>query len=70
MAVFMTAMNLIEELQLLEQELKGKFSLSFLESLARETGMIQHARKYKAQARFLIFREPKSTLFLSYCSIL
>ncbi|EMA6345232.1 IS4 family transposase [Bacillus cytotoxicus] len=45
----MSLMNLTEELQLLEQELKSKFSLSFLESLARETGMIQRARKCKAQ---------------------
>ncbi len=45
----MSSMNLTEELLLLEQELKSKCSLSFLESLARETGMIQRARKCKAQ---------------------
>lgn len=45
----MPSMSLIEELQLLDQELKNKFSLSFLESLARETGRIQRARKCKAQ---------------------
>jgi len=42
-------MSLTKELQLLDQELKNTFSLSFLESLARETGMIQRARKCKAQ---------------------
>lgn len=48
----MYSMNLTEELQLLSQELKNRFSLSFLESLVRETGMIQRARKCKAQDIF------------------
>ncbi len=45
----MSSINFTEELQLLSQELKNTFSLSFLESLAHETGMIQHKRKCKAQ---------------------
>lgn len=45
----MFSMNFTEELQLLSQELKNTFSLSFLESLAYETGMIQRKRKCKAQ---------------------
>lgn len=45
----MSSMNLTEELQLLDKELKSKFSLTFLESLALETGMIHRIRKCKAQ---------------------
>ncbi len=39
----------MEELQLLIQELKNTFSLSFLESFAHRAGMIRHKRKCKAQ---------------------
>jgi hypothetical protein len=45
----MTEMKLTEELHLLANELKSKFSLSSLVSLARDTGMIQRERKCKVQ---------------------
>ena len=49
-----------EELRLLGEEFKNKFSISYLQTLANQTGMVRRNRKCRAQDLSFLMRLSES----------